>query len=449
MPSASLVHTLHLRVPGIATIFVIAAIRLLSPSPNFAEEASGKAFRSISLEQAYDTTLATDQSIRIAYYEIRKANLLPWSALTRLMPSVTGTAGDLATSPGDIFNVNGSSSQAVGVIVSQPIFDPTFAPAYHLGKLTALAARLQHQYTVRQTLFGVAQAYYNVLREQSIVGVNQETVDLAQKQLDLAQSRFKVGTVARVDVLRAQATLEDDRNLLIQSKGTLETNRDTLSNILNLGGKTEFTLVEPPNAPDEAVPFQSVLDHAYHLREDYIVSEIAIKQDVERRNEVVGEYGPHLVAQATTAVASYGHGEPSANTAVLSVQVPFLTGGQREIDLRTANHQISETQLNFEKTGKALESEVKNAWLKVNTGRESLKALHAEVDASVENYGDVQAQYEAGTSTSLDVQSALRDLNNSRTQLSGAIYDFQVDLRDLQRAEALFEKNRVEKARAK
>src|SRR5213592_4797984 len=47
----------------------------------------------ITLEQAYDRALSTDQSIRIAYWEVRKANLLPWSALTRLGPQITASGG--------------------------------------------------------------------------------------------------------------------------------------------------------------------------------------------------------------------------------------------------------------------------------------------------------------------------------------------------------------------
>src|ERR1700709_318874 len=43
----------------------------------------------LTLEQAYDRALATDQTIRIAYWEIRKANLLPWSALARIGPQIT------------------------------------------------------------------------------------------------------------------------------------------------------------------------------------------------------------------------------------------------------------------------------------------------------------------------------------------------------------------------
>ena len=55
----------------------------------------------LTLEQAYDRALATDQTIRIAYWEIRKSNLLPWSALARIGPQVTASGSyvrsDVAT----------------------------------------------------------------------------------------------------------------------------------------------------------------------------------------------------------------------------------------------------------------------------------------------------------------------------------------------------------------
>ncbi len=48
----------------------------------------------LTLEQAVRSrTLATDQTIRIAYWEVRKANLLPWSALARLGPQITASGG--------------------------------------------------------------------------------------------------------------------------------------------------------------------------------------------------------------------------------------------------------------------------------------------------------------------------------------------------------------------
>ena len=418
--------------------------------------------RVITLEEAYDMTLASDQSIRIAYYEIRKANLLPWSALARLGPQLIGNASytgnhsnnsnnaivETPTTPGYVKTA--IDTQFSGFTYTQPIFDPSVFPAYRYGKLSAKAARLQYQFTVRETLFGVAQAYYNVLKGRKLVDVNQQTLDLANEQLTTAQARFDAGAVARIDVLRARSTLEGARNTLIQSQGALDTARDTLSNILNLGGKTDFTLAEPPVESESGEAFDASLKSAYDCREDYQVSAIGVDQQVALRGEVVAEYGPKVVAQASTQWSRTSGDSATRNhdeTAVLAVQMPFLTGGQREIDLITANQKISQARLNLEKTAKSIESEVKAAWINVQTGREALKALNAEVEAATQNYTDLQAQYQAGASTSLDAQTALRDLNNSRTLLTNQIYNYQIALRDLQRAEATFQRARVEKSK--
>ena len=420
--------------------------------------------RVITLEEAYDMALASDQTIRIAYYEIRKANLLPWSALAKLGPQVIGNASYTSsrsnTRNGAVVETATTASNVQtaidtrfsGFTYTQPIFDPSVFPAYRYGKLTAKATRLQYQFTVRETLFGVAQAYYNVLKGQKLVEVNQQTVDLANEQLKTAQARFDAGAVARIDVLRARSTLEGARNTLIQLQGALDTARDTLSNILNLGGKTNFTLAEPPVESDLGTPFEDALKSAYGGREDFQVSAIGVDQEIALRGEVVAQYGPKVVAQASTQWSNnIGDSQTRHHDeiAVLSVQMPFLTGGQRELDLIAANQKISQARLSLEKTSKSVESDVKTAWISVRTGREALKALTAEVEASTQNYTDLEAQYQAGASTSLDAQTALRDLNNSRTLLTNQIYDYQIALRDLQRAEAAFQRERIAKAKVR
>ena len=420
--------------------------------------------RVITLEEAYDMTLASDQSIRIAYYEIRKANLLPWSALAKLGPQVIGNAsytnsrsdsrnGAIVETPATSnYTQTAIDTRFSGFTYTQPIFDPGVFPAYRYGKLSAKAARLQYQFTVRETLFGVAQAYYNVLKQQKLVAVNQQTAELASEQLKTAQARFDAGAVARIDVLRARATLEDAHNTLIQSQGALDTARDTLSNILNLGGKTDFTLAEPPVETDSGTPFEEALKSAYDCREDYQVSAIGVDQEIALRGEVVAQYGPKVVAQASTQWSRATGDSQTRNhneSAVLSVQMPFLTGGQRELDLIAANQKISQARLALEKSAKTVESDVKTAWINVRTGREALKALTAEVEAATQNYTDLDAQYQAGAATSLDAQTALRDLNNSRTLLTNQIYNYQIALRDLQRAEAAFQRDRVEKSKVR
>lgn len=431
------------------------------PAP--ATPVPGKAL-TITLDEAYDRTLATDQSIRIAWYGIRKANLMPWSALTRMGPSLTGSVGYQVnerynTAPqvlmegGSTYVTtrNDAHTRNLGFTLVQPLFDPTVIPAYRQGKVATQSARLQYRYTIREVLFGVAQAYYNVLKLESVAEVNRMTVELAEAQLVQAEARFEVGEVARVDVLRAKASMEEARNALIQSQGQLDINRDTLSNILNLGGRTDFKLTEPRPAVDSGIALEKAVSNAFAGREDFQIRRNDVKVERLRRDEIRAGYAPRISAQASTQwtnISGSGTGETQVNTAAVTVSMPFLTGGQREIDLKEAGYNIAQSEINVESAGKVIQSDVQNAWVAVRTGREALDALKAAVEAAEANYADVQSFYELGESTSLDVQVALRELNNTRTLLASQIYDYQIALRDLERAQAAFQPTRVNRKAA-
>ncbi len=421
----------------------------------------------ITLEQAYDRTLLSDQTIAIALIEIHKANLLPLSALTRLGPQISANLGydpsSVTTSGSSGLMSGGTTSpgkstakrvttrtdlRRASISWQQTLLDFTVFPAYRLGKLTAESTKLKYQATVRDTLFGVARAYYDVLRQRDIVSVNQQTLDLATEQLDQAQKRLDAGDVARSDVLRAKATLEAARKTLIESTSALVLSRNTLGNILNLDDPDAYEVTEPSAAKGGNENFDFALQQAMSRREDYQISALAIKQDIERCNEIKGQYGPRIVADISQNWDRYNGSDRSQDnwSASLALQIPIFTGGQREIDMRTSADQIQQTRMNHEKLAKTIQEEVKAAWMSVRTLRDTLVAVRAGLEAAEQNYKDLQVQYKEGAVTNLDVQIALRDLNNARTTLAAQTYDYQMALRDLERSEAAFQPLRVSKA---
>lgn len=409
--------------------------------------------RIISLEQAYDRTLASDQSIRIAYTEILKANLLPWSALTKFGPRVTaGVSYNHVETTTQYYNnptLGILDAQNANIALNQPLVDFTFFPAFKLGKLTVRSNRLQYQLTIRNVLFGVAKAYYEVLKQQQIVVLDKNTLGLALNQLQLSQNQYDEGAVSKVDILRARSSVESAQQTLIVDQNVLESNRNTLANTLNLHGRErEFDVEQPADAVGRVGSFEENLATAYALREDYKISAIAIQQNKEQRNEVIGQYAPTVNAQFTQNWADSREAPGSqAWAGLISVQIPIFTGGQREIDLRTAHLNIDEAKINLETTQKTVETDVNTTWLQVETLRQTIVSLTAQVKADEQNYQDLQNQYVAGAATSLDTQNALNQLANSRTRLITQTYQYQVVRRDLERAIAVFQNQRVKKAK--
>ncbi len=435
----------------IFTAVVIASLAGFFLCPLKAGEGSG---RVINLEQAYDLALSSDQSIGIAFVALEQAKLAPLAAYTKLAPQINGTSSTNAQSTRSGVNRTGSSGSTaasryndIGVSVQQPLFDLSFFPAYRRGKATLEGARLDYRAKIREILFGVAQAYFDVLSQQKLLEVDKEAFRLASEQYDLAQKQANVGVAIRSDVLRAQVAVETARRQMLQDGNTLESKRNVLGNILNLPHDKAFTLASPPDHSNELPSFASVLGKALIQREDLRSKDQAIKRDTEAHNEARTEYAPKVIASLDAGRNNEFDSKYANNwQANVTVSIPIFNGGQRELNLKSTAFQIQQTQLERDQLAKTVEQDVKDAWLNVKSLTETLSALRTQVAAAEQGYKDIQNQYQAGTSTSLDVLTSLNDLNTARKDIAQQTYSLQLALRKLEQAGGTFQQDRVNHA---
>jgi len=444
---------MRISVPSLLVSIVCFTANAASPKSTNPKPVSGP----ITLEQAYDLALSSDQSIRKAFLEVRKADLLPLSALTKLTPRLNGSysydRSETKISPVDgPFRDSRKGNSGASLSLDQPLIDFSAFPARRRGKIEAQSSRYARSFTIRETLFGVADAYYEVLKQERLLEVNRQSLELASQQEQLAQKRADVGEVTRSDVLRAQVSVETARRGLIASENTLELSRNTLRNILNLSPDAPLRLVEPPAYNHNKQAFDELLQTAWQKREDLMERALAIQESEERRKEIIAQYGPKVVASADRSFArssGTGAGNTEAWSAGISVQIPFFTGGQREIDLATSRYNIDQSVLEKERLSKTIEAQVKQAWLAVRALDSSLRATQVQLQAAEQGYTDIQNQYSAGIAKSVDVLSALKDLNSARADLAGLTLDYQVALRSLEQVTGTFQESRVKQASVK
>lgn len=433
-----------------------AVTRLSAEEPPAAPASSPAA--PLTLEKACERALASDESIEIALLEIRKTRRERWSALTRLGPDITASFGleqlrerrDLRTDRPpvvfDSFTRTGERSDAsrAQLIWQQTLFDFSALPAWRQGRLSVEIATLRRRYTIRQTLFGVTQAYYAVLKQERVTAIARETLTLARHQRQQAGHRLEFGDAARTDVLGSEASLQSARRALIEAESALDQSRFSLLSILHLDPAGEPpVLVEPPAAPEPAGDYLQLTDTALARREDYLASLLTVDQGRERRREVAAGYAPRLVGQASYDWADLDSNRSNSDeqltwSAAVAVQVPLFTGGQREIDLGRTRIAIRQADLESSRLARSIREEVHAASLDVKTLRESIAALEAESAASEKHHAALTTGYESGVATNIDVLVALRDLNQVRLLLTSARYDYQVALCNLERAQSTF-----------
>ena len=438
-----------IRIPLILCLWSASAwaAELISPAP--------RAPSRITLEQAYDRALASDQSIALALQSVVQADLQPARALTRLTPRLNGTLGADANGSGDSgLDFNRSTGGRTRLSLSQPLFDPTVGPAYRAGLLTAQESRLDYRSTVRGTAFVVASAYYDVLRQQALVAVGKESLRLAEEQKKLAEERLAVGEVIRTDVLTADVTVQRAKRTLVESENSLKLGRTILANALNYDAGSTFQLVEPAGYAVPSASLPDLRSRARRQRDDLQRLLTAVLRRTENMSETRASYLPSVDASVSAgrdlnnSSSTSGTSGDTDYSAGLSVSIPLFTGGEKQLKLKQDEAEIAKARLDYETAAKVSDEEVTRAWLETRTLEQTLVSLRSEVKSAGENYTLLQQQYRLGENKSLDVLQALTDLNTSRTDLAVSLYQYQKASRELALRTADFERVRIERAAA-
>ena len=78
----------------------------------------------------------------------------------------------------------------------------------------------------------VENAYYELIYAQENMKVQQEALTLAQTQLDQDRQRVQIGTLAPLSVQQDEAQVAQSKANLIAAQSTLDTDQNTLKNLL-------------------------------------------------------------------------------------------------------------------------------------------------------------------------------------------------------------------------
>lgn len=438
------------------SVLVAGMLALCSPALaqlNATEMSSGEtasaAGRTLSLEDAYRAALANEEQIKIAGRELAKAQLLPWRAIAQLTPRAdilglyTRNKEELAFQfppelGGGAAGTSGSAIRPLeiwqGIFnVTQPLLQPSFFPSRQLGKDAVQQGEQQYDFTVRAVLFGVAQAYYDVLRVQAQIAVARETLQLTTDQLQQARVRVRVGEVTETDALRAEVEVAQAEQTLTTTQYNLRLASTVLSR--TIGAKESVQVVEPTPPQYPAETYDQLLNKAYQHRQDLRAQEFAVNVARQRKNLVLARYAPQIDTQwrfdrrDTETFAE----RDKFWTLFLNFRVPLFDGGVREIDLMEQEENLSQAQLQVERLRKDISVQVQEALVAVETSSVTLETLKKQVALAQRNYEITSKQYGVGEATSLDVNNTLNTLNLVRVRLTNQTYAYQLAILNLER----------------
>ena len=400
---------------------LVAALMASAASADTLREALVSAYNSNpTLTTQRETLRATDATVAIA----KAAGRPQVSADVGLNRTVTQSGVLVATGKGPTLSV--------GVDVSYPLFNGGSVRNSVRAAETRVEAGRATLAAVEGDVFTQAvAAYMDVIRDRSVVELNQNNVRVLETNLQATRDRFEIGDLTRTDVAQSEARLQLGRSQLAGAQGQLIASEATYRQVI---GHPPGQLAPPPPLPPLPTTSDEAVKIALANNPDLVATArqaIASGYDV---NVARASRLPTLsVVGSETYVNNLAHNGPSgfpntgAETSVgLSARVPIFQGGLPAARIRQAQAQQGQALETVVGTERAVVQTARAAFANYEASQRQIQAQTVAVQANQLALEGARAEQSVGTRTVLDVLNAEQELLNSQVSLVTAKRDAYV-----------------------
>lgn len=411
----------------------------------------------LDLVGAYDLAKRNDPTLQANLYQFQADQLNLGIAKGALLPTVT-LAGNLTRDrqsvkndqsfdfPGgtDVSNSlisNTSTKRQVSLTARQPLFRMDAWQGYKQVKTSVQLSEVTLKIQIQQHLLDVAQAYFNVLRQQSLNRTYLQEEQALSEQLKMMNAKLQQGLLARSDVSEANAQYQNARANRISGQVQQMLAQEQLNRFIGHNPDQGLAVLRTDVVYQPPVParlddwLQLAQTHNLSIQQARLQRQYA---DDNRRVEKAALY-PQL-----NALATYGYTKQSPDTLIstngafdqigLELSWNLFNGGQTQTSIKKAVAQLDQAQAQLDAAERSASVEVKQAFLQLQTDQSKLEARQAAMRSAEQVSQASLASYNEGLKTMVDVLLAQRNAFSAKQNYVNAQYDYLINVLKLKAA---------------
>ncbi|PVA02298.1 RND transporter, partial [Acinetobacter nosocomialis] len=344
-----------------------------------------------------------------------------------------------------------STTKQATLSARQPLFRMDAWEGYKQVKTSVALSEITLRLQKQDHVLNVAEAYFNVLRQQALTAAYLQEEKALLEQLNMMNAKLKEGLVARSDVSEANAQYQNARANRIATNVQLLLAQEQLSEYIGPYQdklavlRSDFTFQKPyPAQLDDWIGLaqqQNLKIQLARLQKRYA--------EDQRRVEKAALY-PQI-----DAVASYGYTKQTPETLIstdgkfdqvgVEMNWNLFNGGQTRTSIKKATIELNKAQSQLDAAIRRANVDVKSAFMQVDTDRAKLEARKAAMDSSSLVSQASKASYNEGLKSMVDVLLAQRNAFSAKQDYLNAQYDYLLNVLRLKAAVGqLGEKDLVE-----
>jgi len=351
-------------------------------------------------------------------------------------------------------------------------------------KFADAAFRVQVMTTVAQ----VVNDYYTLLYDRQNVGVAQEAVNYSQHLLDDNKKQVEIGTLAPIEVVRAESELATDQQTLIVAQTTLKQQEQVLKTELSKQVTADLAAIDLdptdkfPVAEAESIPpVEQALQLAFQNRPEITEADLNLANQAITLKAVRNQLLPTLNAFASYTPSGlsgnspiYGCGggyvfNPVENTCVLGGTVvpatvtgtkyggisqsltglfhgtyPYYSYGinlqipirnrTEQADAARAEFEQRQLQVQLQQEKNTISQDVRNAEIAITQAKAQINATIKAVDLARQTLDADRKKFQLGETTTFQLIQDQRDLTTAEGNQAKAFQTFSAALTQFSQA---------------
>ena len=281
------------------------------------------------------------------------------------------------------------------------------------------------------------QAYYQLLEYRNLIEVNQEAVDTLQEHLNNVNSQYRVGTVAKSDVLASEVQLANSQQSLVNAQNNYDVAMATLNNIIGLPSDTLLNVKDSLQYTPYDLNLDDCTVYALDNRPDGIVADYEVEQAKESVEMAKAGYRPDVSAALVKNIQDeheFGHEQSETWTAGFTASWNIFDNGVTQSTIETAKAALRAKEEAAAASKEQIQLDVRQQYLSLLAAEKNIHTTSKAVEQAEEDYKIAQVRYSAGVDTNLAVMDAQEKLTSARTNYYTALYNYNTSKAALDKA---------------
>ena len=390
----------------------------------------------VTLEETIQRAFENNRIIKESVAEREQAYWSLSEARRQTNPQVTWSFG--ANRRGGLY-YGGETSNAFSNTgsISIPIYQGGRLREGRLSARYALSsADLSLENTMQTVRLQSTIYYFNVLRYRNLIEVYEEEVMTLQEHLRNVNAQFRVGTVAKIDVLESQVELANSQQNLVNIQNSYDIAVAELNNYIGLPADTVIRPQDTLTYRQYNLNLGDCTSYALTNRADAAMADYAVKRAESAERAARAGRRPNVSAGLSKEVdTSHLFSDKTSDQWRVGISASWniFDGGITAAQVHEANAAVIRAQEVAAQTREQIQLEVQSYFLQLRAAEKNIATTQASVALAEENYKISQVRYSAGVGTNLDVMDASRKLTEARSNYFNALYSYNTAKASLDR----------------